>query len=497
MVAFRRWRTFATVGVGLLALTTNGWGKQQPPVPPVPATPTIPPGIPGIPSPPPPAPPAPLSTLKGVTNPPLPPVPAVTPPGPGVIPLPNPQLQFPSIPEAPRLPPPPPAPPAPVPESGILEPVVTVHRFAGKYLGGDQRRLLTYIETGDGKAEIQSRPFAEAIPNADVKANDDVKRIEVPAGKVAQYDSRVFLMTPRELLVVNVNCEIDWRFTLPGKPDNGEKLLVVAGFQDGEVYLASQQDTRPGANDKPIGRVYAFDVVTGRQVGFATIADGFHSDAKLTMGPKGVIFSFRPLEIRAYEVATGRDFWRDGTLPQPMSHGTTNGNLVIATTATGIQVFRRGTPIPQTILGARGTAPAAINFDHSRGTGWAYLPIKTQEGANLLCGYNDIERFNKWSVPASQEITVAPVFQGTSVYFLGGKTLYRVNAETGAICWKNTLPLNPGEVLTELAFVGGELQASGPGVLVRIADRGEQPKAKPEVQNERPIVVPSIAPLVR
>lgn len=124
------------------------------------------------------------------------------------------------------------------------------------------------------------------------------------------------------------------------------------------------------------------------------------------------------------------------------------------------------------------------------------LSFAKQSGNNLLCGYN-FHRFNNWSVRTPQEITITPVFQGTSVYFLAGKTLYRVNAETGAICWKNTLPLNPGEVLTELAFVGGELQASGPGVLVRFADRREPPKAKPEVQNERPIVAPNIAPLVR
>ena len=51
-----------------------------------------------------------------------------------------------------------------------------------------------------------------------------------------------------------------------------------------------------------------------------------------------------------------------------------------------------------------------------------------------------------------------------SVYFVAGNVLYRVNAATGAICWKHTLALRPDDAITDLAFVGGEIRASGPGV---------------------------------
>jgi hypothetical protein len=79
----------------------------------------------------------------------------------------------------------------------------------------------------------------------------------------------------------------------------------------------------------------------------------------------------------------------------------------------------------------------------------------------------------EWSLPVSKEITAAPVLRSKSVYFVAGNVIYRVNASDGAICWKQTLALNAGETLTELTFVGDELHASGGGVLVRIADRGE------------------------
>ena len=50
------------------------------------------------------------------------------------------------------------------------------------------------------------------------------------------------------------------------------------------------------------------------------------------------------------------------------------------------------------------------------------------------------------------------------MYFVAGNVLYRVNAGTGAICWKHTLALRPDDAITDLAFVGGEIRASGPGV---------------------------------
>ena len=47
-----------------------------------------------------------------------------------------------------------------------------------------------------------------------------------------------FVTTPRELLAIDSECRIDWRFTLPGKADNGERLLDVASFDNGKVVVA-------------------------------------------------------------------------------------------------------------------------------------------------------------------------------------------------------------------------------------------------------------------
>jgi hypothetical protein len=85
-----------------------------------------------------------------------------------------------------------------------------------------------------------------------------------------------------------------------------------------------------------------------------------------------------------------------------------------------------------------------------------------------------------WSVRVQREITVAPVIRDQSVYFVARNVIYRVNASTGAICWKHTLALAADEALTELAFVGNELRASGPGVFVRVAERTEPPAPAPK-----------------
>jgi len=63
------------------------------------------------------------------------------------------------------------------------------------------------------------------------------------------------------------------------------------------------------------------------------------------------------------------------------------------------------------------------------------------------------------------------------VYFVAGDVVYRVDAATGAICWKQTL--NVGGGLTDLAFVDGVLRVSGPNVLVRVMEREPPVEPKP------------------
>lgn len=115
-----------------------------------------------------------------------------------------------------------------------------------------------------------------------------------------------------------------------------------------------------------------------------------------------------------------------------------------------------------------------MRIDKKRDFWHLYTPVKLQTGHFALVA---VERWlgqkQVWNLSVPKAITVTPVPHGESVYFVAGNVLYRVNADTGAICWKQTLPLNADEALTELAFAGGEIRASGPGVLVRVAERSE------------------------
>ena len=393
--------------------------------------------------------------------------------------IPAPAQDF-SIPVASKIPNP--QPPA---EPEITEPVSTVHRFAGTYLGGDDRRLLVYTETGDGRAEVQSRPIAHPIPKADTDGKDDVTRVEVPAGRVTRHDRLAFVTATRELVAINSNSEIEWRFALPGKSDNGESLLDVSGFHKGQVFVASQQLARAD-KEEALGRVYALDVDTGRLTAFTTITGGFDADARLTLdGPHDTLFSLGKSRVMAYGLAPhfGRG---EAKLPAlPIAHAMGTHMTVCATTARGLSLTPcapvtsnalpavRYTVSPVLIQNVAGTAPVAMRFDDSRFQARVYAPIKSAAGHFELLAIDSGNATPAWQVRVPKAITVTPVLHGSSVYFVAGNTLYRVNAGTGAVCWKHTIPLAPSELLTDLAFVRGEIRASGPGVFVRVAERTE------------------------
>jgi hypothetical protein len=370
--------------------------------------------------------------------------------------------------------------PASPPELEILEPVAMVHRLAGKYLGGDGRRALVYVETGNGKAEVQSRPLASAIPQADAKAKDDVKRIELPAGKAAGFEGRAFLVTPREFLVIDADCRIDWRFSLPGKPDSGEELVGVAAFYDGKVLLASRQGPQPGDKGEPLpGRFYTLEIATGRQVGFATVPGGFGPETQFAFNaPAKVLYSLSNRNILAYGFDDLHQLWK-AELAAPVAFPAAGTSGLIATLPTGVGVIHEG-GFARFLPDAAGTAPAAEVFAKNREH--VFIPARSKAGEYSLSAFESTgvpHPALKWELPLKQPITTRPVLRGTSVYFVAGGVLHRVNAATGAVCWKQTLALRPGEELTELVFVGDELRASGPGVLVRVADRGEPPAPKP------------------
>jgi outer membrane protein assembly factor BamB len=335
------------------------------------------------------------------------------------------------------------------------------------------------VETGADKAEVQNRPLLNRIPAADADAKNDVKRIEVPAGKVAQYDWRVFIAAPRELIAVGADCTVEWRFTLPGKADNGEVLLDVAGFHDGKVVLVSEQTARV-PKQEPMGRIYTFDIASGRLITFTTVPGGFDAAARLTVdGANNALVSVSAAQVRVYGLTPDARVWTAPLLAPPVVHATVADGAVCVTTAQGVD-FADGPNFQAFVREAVGTAPPALHINKAQNVARIFAPVKTTAGQFLLSAVGRHPSGQAWSVPVPKAITIAPVLRGTSVYFLAGQVLYRVNATTGAICWKYTLPLKPDDALTELALVGGELRASGPGLLVRIAERPEpQPDPPP------------------
>ncbi|MCI0703629.1 MAG: hypothetical protein L0241_21315 [Planctomycetia bacterium] len=114
------------------------------------------------------------------------------------------------------------------------------------------------------------------------------------------------------------------------------------------------------------------------------------------------------------------------------------------------------------------------------------MPLKGKGEQFALVSVNTATRKPVWTTAVPQAITAPVVACGESVYFVSGSVLYRVHADSGVVCWKHTLPLNTGEVLTEFTFATGELRASGPGVLVRITERTPTPLPEPTPNSMTP-----------
>ncbi|VTR97315.1 : PQQ_3 [Gemmata massiliana] len=329
-----------------------------------------------------------------------------------------------------------------------------------------------YVQVGQDKAEIQSRPLASTIPAADTNAKNDAKRIEVPAGETVAHNGKVFLCTARELLVIDTECRIDWRFVLPGKADNGEQLLGAVGFHDGKVYLASRNEPRSDSSEKT-GHVYTLDVTTGRQTGFASLRGGFGDQPKFS-SKADIIFAANTTGVIRYNVTEQRQTWATKTVSVG-PHQAAGYDFLFTTMANGFgAVYEAGGDVflaPSTVTVTAPATPFFIDATQEHG-----LLVPTSGGLNsyslvLLKHRNLTNRSQVWQLPVKDAITAAPVIHGGNVYFVSGKVVYRVSAATGAVCWKQTVSLNANESLTGLALVDGELRVSGSGVLVRVAER--------------------------
>lgn len=436
----------AAVGA-LIALAAVSANPPHPALPPLPGTssalPPLPPNSTGV-----------LPVGRGSTG-----APPLATPGapPAAIPVAPPQLHVPLAPPVPSLPAfPQPVAPASPPPSQILEPVSAVNRFAGTYLGGTASRAIVYAEA-DGKAEV----LVYAIGGA----KEPFARCAVPVGKLAFGAGRAFVAAPRELSVVGIEGRVEWSFALPGRADNGERFVAVAGFDGANVLLASS-DPKEG------GRVYSLSAETGKQVAFWKFENGFDANALFAVDAQKrllIACSGPAARVIQLDVTDQSAVTQHGSAA---SHLSAASGIAIVGAQSGVLAVARGTVWPLT--GDAGTGPAGFAVTPS-GTR-AFVPTRNGPGGYRLAALTIRGQHNvpqEWSIDVPKAITAPPVTRGASVYFAAGSVLYRASAATGEVYWKHTLALDPNDALTGLAFDGDDLVARGGSVSVRVTDRGE------------------------
>jgi hypothetical protein len=475
----------AATGV-LVALAALSANPPQPALPPLPANPLGPlvqppplapsaPPLARIPVEPPLLPPAPLI-------PPIPTAPAVPP---GHLLFPNGSLKPPNVgaqPVAPASPPP----------SQILEPVSAVHRFAGTYLGGTASRAVVYAEA-DGKAEVLVYALdntKEPLARCAVPADKPVIRVGVihfegefsvaRAVKQTFHDGRAFVLAARELAVVGIEGRAEWSFALPGRADNGERFVALAGFDRGTVLIASSELLKDG---KSTGRVYALDSATGKQVAFWKFEGGFDAHALFAVDAQSrVLFANSGSAVRLLQLDRAEP-------PAQAEHGSAVAHLSAANKmaffgAPSGALVSDGRENWHLTREAAGTAPAG--FAVAPNGARAFVPLRDlQSGQHRLAAYK-VGAFvaPEWALNVPKALTAPPVARGGSVYFAAGNVLYRASATTGEVHWKHTLALEPRDALTGMAFDGDALVAWGGGVVARVADPPAVPVAP--APRERP-----------
>jgi|GEM_PF-3367690 len=468
----------AAVGA-LIALAAVSANPPHPALPPLPGAPSAPP-----PQPQPLAALVPPAAVRG--EPPKSPLsirplaPEIPPPSGLLVPIPPTGPIIPPAPQVPRVPADiGPVAPASPPPSQILEPVSAVHRFAGTYLGGTASRAVVYAEA-NGKAEVLVYALdgaKEPLTRCAVPADKPVFRFggvhvegqlpPPPAVKRAFHDGRAFVLTACELTVVGIEGRVEWSFALPGRADNGERFVGLAGFDRGNVLLAST-DLKEG------GRVYSLNAETGKQGAFWKFEGSFDASALFAIDAQS----------RMLFAASGSNFWILGLdsadPPAPRTHQSAAHYL----SAAGRRAFfgkssgafvGDGRELWHLTREAASTGP--VGFAVTPNGTRALVPVyDLKSGQHRLAAVAVRGAHNspvEWTIDVPKAITAPPVARGDSVYFAAGSVLYRANAATGAVHWKHTLALDANDALTGMAFDGDELVTWGGGVVARVSDRGD------------------------
>jgi hypothetical protein len=370
----------------------------------------------------------------------------------------------------------------------IVEPIAEVHRLSGRFLHATSERVM-YLDTElnrVGLPAIVSHSLKKPIPPLAV---DEQFRTPVPAGDAQWCLDHVVVAGIREVVAVDIDGKVEWRFTLPGKPDARESLLGVIGNDGPKVLIASQFNDPDNKQEKPFGRVFGFDRITGRLIDCTTFAGGFHDVPLVDLSTKE-LFAFHGPELVCFDLISGQKMWsrpapRDGIRTKVSGYP---GGVLLAEHNLG-SVTAQGWRILRHEINA--AVPAAVRdgivyaVGQMPGISFCVQAVESRVASPI------------WSRAMPSAINMMPVVTESSVYVVAGKVLYRLDRATGSICWKKTLPLNEGEEITEFKQHGNELWLSGFGVYVRVRNQSDPiPEAKPSFvpRPELPIPPPSAIP---
>jgi outer membrane protein assembly factor BamB len=294
-----------------------------------------------------------------------------------------------------------------------------------------------------------------------------------------RHGKQVFVLAPRELVVVNDSGQIDWRFPLPGKPDDRDRFVGVPVVHGPRVVVASQfgsVEPRPGPSDA-VGRLFTFDAATGRLLECVTVAGGFSHAPSIDYVTRKLC-ALRTNWVVCWDLDTGREHWT-GPASRTRPPAAIGGGVLLPCVGAGVSFFRDGRQVWFSD-GAPTAAPAAAG-------GVAYIAALTLGGRSLVMKAVDLDTGRtRWSTTLPQPVKVEPAITGGSVYCLTEASLYRLDRTTGAIGWRLTLPLENGETVTELLHQDNELRVTGPGFVLRVRNRPTPPAVPPK------LVVPGI-----
>jgi outer membrane protein assembly factor BamB len=376
--------------------------------------------------------------------------------------------------------------------SEIVEPVSEIYRFPGRFIHATKDKVF-YLDR-----ESNREGWWTLVSQCLASSTKEQIRVSIPAGDVQWCVDHFIVAGVREVVAVSLEGKVEWRFTLPGKPDSRESLLGIVGNDLGKVFIASQFNENPEKRGQSYCRVFAFGTESGRLIDCVTFAVNIpNSERPLIDLETKEFFSVKADEVICFDLATGREKWNRKNLNSdvPGKNGNTNDNRVslssiyhgsvihhdkrftwLLNQSTQRPLISTGsTPAPSQsfIAAASATAPFATY------EGIIYAPVHHADGSGSSLSTLPLSlQHPAWKTAIPEEITVKPVVTKGSVYVVAGHTLYRIDRGTGTVCWKKRYPIK--EQITEIQLNGTELWLSGQGFLVRVQNEKDSAEVEPK-----------------